>query len=226
MGVLFHGVDIPAVTTMATAQGLTVSLAGPSAALAGRDGAAAVVRPRWALALLAPPAIFVAMVALLARHPDAARLVLQIATVGVPALAAIATKGLARRAWPGDRRRADRRRVHVPGRARRPGRGARAARPLLRGDRRADPAPGPRPPRGARRRRRHAGARRRRSSSRSAPSRDGHRRARRGLHRPRAVLRRGRRRDRAHGLRRPRDRRDRRRDRRPRSPAAPRASGS
>lgn len=102
MGVLFHGVDIPAVTTMATAQGLTVSLAGPSAALARRDGAGApVVRPRWALALLAPPAIFIAMVALLARHPDAARLVLQIATVGVPALAAIATKGLVRRAWPG-----------------------------------------------------------------------------------------------------------------------------
>jgi hypothetical protein len=99
--VLFHGVDIPAVTTMATAQGLTVTLAGPSAALARRDGGAApLVRPRWALALIAPPAIFVAMVALLARHPDAARAVLQIATVGVPALAAIATKGLARRAWP------------------------------------------------------------------------------------------------------------------------------
>jgi hypothetical protein len=99
--VLFHGVDIPAVTTMATAQGLTVSLAGPSAALAARDRpAAADGRPRWALALLAPPAIFVAMVALLASHPDAARLVLEIAIVGVPALAAIATKGLARHAWP------------------------------------------------------------------------------------------------------------------------------
>lgn len=96
---LFHGVDIPAVTTMATAQGLTVSLAGPTAALARRDRKPAV-RPRWALALLAPPAIFVAMVALLARHPDAAQLVLRIATVGVPALAAIATKGLARRTWP------------------------------------------------------------------------------------------------------------------------------
>lgn len=99
---LFHGVDIPAVTTMATAQGLTVTLAGPTAALAQRrnDDTAPVVRPRWALALLAPPAIFVAMVVMLARHPDAARGVLQIATVGVPALAAIATKGLARRAWP------------------------------------------------------------------------------------------------------------------------------
>jgi hypothetical protein len=99
--VLFHGVDIPAVTTMATAQGLTVSLAGPTAALARRDrDRKPAVRPRWALALLAPPAIFVAMVALLARHPDAARQVLQVATVGVPALAAIATKRLARRTWP------------------------------------------------------------------------------------------------------------------------------
>ncbi|HEY6760961.1 MAG TPA: hypothetical protein VI318_15805 [Baekduia sp.] len=92
---------------MATAQGLTVTLcgSGPAAAVArarSRSSSASshAVRPRWVLALLAPPAIFVAMVALLARHPDAARLVLQIATVGVPALAAIATKGLARRAWP------------------------------------------------------------------------------------------------------------------------------
>jgi hypothetical protein len=92
---------------MATAQGLTVTLCGPSRAAAAAGAltrstadAAARSRKRWALALIAPPAIFVAMVALLSQHPDAAVAVLQVATVGVPALAAIATKGLARRAWP------------------------------------------------------------------------------------------------------------------------------
>ena len=89
---------------MATAQGLTVSLcgsgraasAGAAVARAGGDGRAR----RWALALVAPPLIFVAMVALLSNHPDAASVVLQVATVGVPALAAIATKDLSRRGWP------------------------------------------------------------------------------------------------------------------------------
>jgi hypothetical protein len=101
--VLFHGVDVPACATMATAQGLTVTLsgsgrAGTAAAAVARAGAQ--VRTRWFVALLAPPAIFVAMVALLSQHPDSAQGVLQVATVGVPALAAIATKGLAGRGWP------------------------------------------------------------------------------------------------------------------------------
>ena len=109
MGVLFHGVDLPACATMATAQGLTVTLCGNSRAATATATAAGVARAgadevrargRWALALIAPPAIFVGMVALLSQHPDAAATVLQVATVGVPALAAIATKGLARRAWP------------------------------------------------------------------------------------------------------------------------------
>ncbi|WCB96980.1 hypothetical protein DSM104299_05750 [Baekduia alba] len=89
---------------MATAQGLTVTLCGSgrgAAASAAFSRTRADVRSRrWAVALLAPPAIFVAMVALLARNPDAAQLVLQIATVGVPALAAFATKDLSRRGWP------------------------------------------------------------------------------------------------------------------------------
>jgi hypothetical protein len=95
--VLFHGVDIPACATMATAQGLTVSLCG---SVPAATATAARVRSRWALALLAPPLVFVAMVALLARHPDAAQLVLQVATVGVPALATLATMRLSRRGWP------------------------------------------------------------------------------------------------------------------------------
>jgi hypothetical protein len=91
---------------MATAQGLTVGLCGSrraASATAALSRTTAEVRAPsrgWAIALIAPPAIFVAMVALLSQHPDAAVAVLQIATVGVPALAAIATKGLARRAWP------------------------------------------------------------------------------------------------------------------------------
>src|ERR1700750_1864734 len=89
---------------MATAQGLTVSLCGSSRAA---TATAAVARTtadmrahRWLLALLVPPAIFVAMVALLAQHPDAAAFVLRVATVGVPTLAAVATKSLSRRGWP------------------------------------------------------------------------------------------------------------------------------
>ena len=93
--VLFHGVDIPACATMATAQGLTVSLCGSAPA-----ATAARVRSRWAVALLAPPLVFVAMVGLLARQPHAAQLVLQVATVGVPVLATLATMRLARRGWP------------------------------------------------------------------------------------------------------------------------------
>jgi hypothetical protein len=88
---------------MATAQGLTVTLCGSgraASATAAVARAGSTVRTRWALALLAPPLIFVAMVALLSQHPDAAQLVLQVATIGVPALAAIATKGLTRRGWP------------------------------------------------------------------------------------------------------------------------------
>lgn len=88
---------------MATAQGLTVTLCGSgraASATAAVARAGSTVRTHWALAMLAPPAIFVAMVALLSQHPDAAQVVLQIATVGVPALAAIATKGLSRRGWP------------------------------------------------------------------------------------------------------------------------------
>src|SRR4051812_27679276 len=97
--VLFHGVDIPACATMATAQGLTVSLCGTAPA-ATATATAARVRSRWAVALLAPPLVFVAMVGLLARQPDAAQLVLQVATVGVPVLATLATMRLARRGWP------------------------------------------------------------------------------------------------------------------------------
>jgi hypothetical protein len=89
---------------MATAQGLTVSLCGSGraeAAGAAFARAGAEVRSRrWALAILAPPLIFVAMVALLSQHPDAAQIVLQIASVGVPTLAAFATKSLLRRGWP------------------------------------------------------------------------------------------------------------------------------
>jgi hypothetical protein len=82
---------------MATAQGLTVTLCG-SAPVA--TAAAARVRSRWAVALLAPPVAFVAMVALLSEHPDAAALVLQFAAIAVPALATLATKRLAGRGWP------------------------------------------------------------------------------------------------------------------------------
>ncbi|HWH94760.1 MAG TPA: hypothetical protein VNT03_12945 [Baekduia sp.] len=83
---------------MATAQGLTVTLCGSghAASAAARVG----VRSRWAVALLAPPLAFVAMVALLSQHPDAAQVVLQVAAIGVPALAALATMRLARRGWP------------------------------------------------------------------------------------------------------------------------------
>lgn len=94
---LFHGVDVPAFATMATAQGLTVALCG---SVPAATATAARVRGRWALALLAPPAVFVAMVALLSEHPDAAQVVLQVATIGVPALATLATMRLARRGWP------------------------------------------------------------------------------------------------------------------------------
>src|SRR3954447_22196503 len=89
--VLFHGVDVPACATMATAQGLTVSLCGsvPSA-----TATAARVRSRWAAALLVPPLVFVAMVALLSEQPDAAKLVVQVAAIGVPALATLATMRL------------------------------------------------------------------------------------------------------------------------------------
>src|SRR3954471_16905439 len=98
MIVLFHGVDVPACATMATAQGLTVTLCGSGRAASAtaafaRAGQDVRARP-WAIALVAPPAIFVAMVALLSQHPDAAAVVLQVATVGVPALAAFAIKGL------------------------------------------------------------------------------------------------------------------------------------
>jgi hypothetical protein len=88
---------------MATAQGLTVSLCGSgraASATAAVARAGSTVRSHWLLALLAPPAIFVAMVALLARQPDTAQVVLQVATVAVPALAAMATRGLAGRVWP------------------------------------------------------------------------------------------------------------------------------
>lgn len=96
---LFHGVDVPACATMATAQGLTVTLCGSGHAAAARAQKVSE-RSRWALALLVPPAIFVAMVALLAQNPDAAQIVLQIAAFGVPALAALATMRLSRRGWP------------------------------------------------------------------------------------------------------------------------------
>jgi hypothetical protein len=95
--VLFHGVDVPAFATMATAQGLTVSLCG---AVPAATATAARVRSRWALAVLAPPVAFVAMVALLSEHPDAAAIVLQVATFAVPALATVAAMRLARRGWP------------------------------------------------------------------------------------------------------------------------------
>jgi hypothetical protein len=99
--VLFHGVDVPACATLATAQGLTVTLCGSAPAAS----ATAAVRShshrlRWALAALVPPLAFVAMVALLSEHPDTASLVLQFAAVAVPALAVLATRRLAGRGWP------------------------------------------------------------------------------------------------------------------------------
>jgi len=82
---------------MATAQGLTVTLCGSRVA-----ATATAVRAgrRWPLALVAPPLVFVAMVALLAEHPDAALLVLRVAAIAVPALAALATMRFSRRGWP------------------------------------------------------------------------------------------------------------------------------
>jgi hypothetical protein len=99
--VLFHGVDVPACATLATAQGLTVSLCGSApAATAATAVRAPSPRVRWAAAALAPPIAFVAMVALLSEHPDAASLVLQFAAIAVPALATLATRRLAGRGWP------------------------------------------------------------------------------------------------------------------------------
>ena len=97
---LFHGVDVPACATLATAQGLTVTLSGTAPAATATMARVRSQRLRWAFAAVAPPLAFVAMVALLSEHPDAASLVLQFAAVAVPALATLATRRLAGRGWP------------------------------------------------------------------------------------------------------------------------------
>src|SRR4051794_2275610 len=84
---------------MATAQGLTVSLCGTAPA-ATAAAAAPAVRRRWPLALLTPPVAFIAMVALLSEHPDAAEVVVEFALIAVPALATLAAMRLSRRGWP------------------------------------------------------------------------------------------------------------------------------
>jgi hypothetical protein len=85
---------------LATAQGLTVTLCGSAPAATATAARVRSRWARWAMAAIAPPLAFVAMVALLSEHPDAASLVLQFAAVAVPALATLATRRLAGRGWP------------------------------------------------------------------------------------------------------------------------------